>query len=107
MKLGIRLKEIAEIVGVTSSTVGNWVNGKTEPAIRYYPAIMDFLGYCPYQRADTLGRKILLHRIHRGLSHKALARLLGIDAGSLSRWEAGETCPRVASLERLKDFLEF
>jgi len=22
---------------------------------KYYPAIMDFLGYCPYQRAATIG----------------------------------------------------
>ncbi len=101
MKLGVQFKQIAEILGVSPFTVGNWVKGTKKPSIRHYPAIMDFLGYCPYQRADTIGRKIMLHRIHQGFSQKELARLLGIDAGSLSRWETGERCPREASLRRL------
>lgn len=86
MKLGVQFKEIAEIVGASPATVANWVRGETKPSTRYYPAIMDFLGYCPYQRADTLGRKILLHRIHRGLSHSKPPGQTS-TAGSLERWE--------------------
>ena len=65
--------------------------------VRSYPTIMNFLGYCPYQRADNLGQRIMLHRTHRGLSQKALAKILHVDAGSVSRWESGDRYPKKLS----------
>jgi transcriptional regulator with XRE-family HTH domain len=72
----------------------------------YYPAIMDFLGYCPYQRAVTLGDQIRLLRTHHGLSHRGLAQEIGVDPGSISRWETGDRLPRKRILQRLKKFFE-
>jgi hypothetical protein len=34
--------------------------------------------------AATLEDKLRLYRVHRGLSHKAMARILGVDPGSIS-----------------------
>lgn len=69
--------------------------------VRSYPDIMNFLGYCPYQRADTLGQRIMLHRTHRGLSPKGLAKILDVDARLVSRWETGDRWPNKESWGRL------
>jgi hypothetical protein len=40
---------------ITDFTLGNWERGHTEPPVKHWLLIMDFLGYCPYQVARTLG----------------------------------------------------
>jgi DNA-binding transcriptional regulator YiaG len=93
------------MLGIDSFTLGNWEKGATEPMVWYYPMIMDFLGYCPYQRAVTLGERIRLHRTHRGLSHRLLAREFGVDPATISRWEKADREPKGRILQRLKEFL--
>ncbi len=88
--LGLRQIDVAPLLGIDSFSLGNWEKGKTEPLVQYYPAIMEFLGYCPYQCGNTFGTKLRLHRTHQGLSHRHLARRIGVDQGSISRWESGE-----------------
>ena len=45
-------------------------------------------------------------RLHQGLSQGQLARLLGVDRASVSRYESGERAPRTAVAERYLDILE-
>ncbi|MEW8042474.1 MAG: helix-turn-helix transcriptional regulator [Candidatus Thiodiazotropha endolucinida] len=90
LKRGLRQSDVALILGINSWTLRNWEYNRTKASVRYYPAIMDFLGYCPYQRGDTLGRKMMLHRTHQGLSQRDLARIIGVDPGTVSRWETDE-----------------
>jgi DNA-binding XRE family transcriptional regulator len=73
----------AALLPVRERTLSVWEAGKRTPPVMYWPAIMEFLGYCPYQEARTLGDRLRLHRMHRGLSHRALAKLLSVDPGSL------------------------
>lgn len=86
-------------------TLLNWETHKTKPPVYYWPRIMAFLGYCPYQQARTFGDRLRLHRMHRGFSYRALARILGIDPGMLSRWENAERKPTQRMRERLKQFM--
>ena len=104
--LGLRQIDVAPILGIDSFTLANWEKGHTEPMVQYYPVIMDFLGYCPYQCGDTLGKQIRLYRTHRGLSHRGLAREIGVDPGTISRWETGDRQPKKRMVQRLKKFFE-
>ena len=81
-------------LSVSVETLHNWETAKTAPAVKHWPAIMEFLGYCPYQRPRSLGDRLRLHRMHRGLTFEELAEMLGIDPGSIACWEAGEQEPR-------------
>jgi DNA-binding transcriptional regulator YiaG len=99
--LGLRQIDVAPFLGVDSFTLGNWEKGATEPMVWYYPAIMDFLGYCPYQRAETFGQLIRPYRVHRGLSHRALAQEINVDPGSISRWETSDRRPWERMVRRL------
>ena len=91
-------------MGVNSFTLGNWEKNRCEPGVRHYPAIMDFLGYCPYQVGDTFGRRLMLHRTHRGLSQRDLARAIGADPSSIARCETGECTPTIPAVRRLKKY---
>jgi transcriptional regulator with XRE-family HTH domain len=102
LMLGLRQIDVAPILGVDSFTLANWEKGATHPAVRCYPAIMDFLGYCPFQQTLTFGDRLRLHRTHRGLSHRDLARLAGVDPASISRWETGDRRPWKHLLDRLR-----
>lgn len=46
-----------------------------------------------------------LHRMHRGLSHRTLRKMLGVDSGSLSRWETGQRRPDKRSRGLIDRFL--
>lgn len=49
-------KEVADIIGVTESSVWNREHG-TEPKLQYNPSIIKFLGYIPFACPDgTVGR---------------------------------------------------
>lgn len=93
LDLDLMQKDIAKILKVEKETVWNWENNRGEPEIKYYPAIMDFLGYCPYVKPQTWGEKLKLFRTHSGLTFKQLAKNIGVDPCSLQRWEKGKIKP--------------
>ena len=76
----------------------------TEPVVKYYPKIMEFLGYCPVRYANTFGDLLLLYRTHRGLSLKQLAKKLEVDSGTISRWESDDRNPYKKHQDRINNF---
>jgi transcriptional regulator with XRE-family HTH domain len=91
LDLGIHQKDVAAIVNATTSTVTNWEKNRTSPTLEFLPRILSFLGYDPSSdHAPTLGEKIKRYRRINGLSIKKLAQQLGIDQGTLARWEKGQ-----------------
>ena len=91
--LGLWQKEVAKMFGVDNKTVINWEKNVTSPTAQSYPAIMEFLGYCPIQYHQSLGDRIRLHRIHLGYSQEQFSNILGIDECTLCSWECGVTSP--------------
>lgn len=85
LDLGLFQKDVAKKLHTTTSTVINWEKNRCEPELKFYPAIMEFLGYCPIQHPKTLCEKLNLYRIHQGLSFRKLAQKMGVDPGALSR----------------------
>jgi DNA-binding transcriptional regulator YiaG len=81
------------MLGVSKENVFNWETSHTKPMVQYYPAIMDYLGYCPVQYASSLGERIRLHRTHQGLTISAFAYILGMDECTLGSWERSVKSP--------------
>jgi len=75
LDLGLDQNEAARRMGVNPWTILNWEKANTQPHVRAYPAIMKFLGYCPAQYTKSIGERIRLHRIHRGLTILDLANI--------------------------------
>lgn len=51
-----------------------------------------------------IGTRIRQARAHAGLSQRALAQLLDIDQGSVSRWERGARVPTVPMLFAIAEY---
>lgn len=103
LERGLKQTEVADILKVNPWTLGNWEKGSTEPVVAHYPAIMSFLGYCPWMPADTFGKQIYRCRVHLGLSIRAFARQLEVDPATVSRWEVGKREPIKAIRHLLKE----
>lgn len=52
---------------------------------------------------DTLARNIVRYRKRRGLTQRALARLLGVTFQAVSKWETGRSTPDISMLPLLAE----
>ena len=88
LDLGLTQKDAAAQLGVDPDTVRNWEQARTEVELRFYPALIQFLGYNPLPEARTRGQAIRRARLSQGLSQELLAKLAGVDEGTVRRLEA-------------------
>jgi transcriptional regulator with XRE-family HTH domain len=98
-------REVAEEVGVTESCVFNWEANTAKPEVRFMPAIIRFLGYNPLPEAEDWAGRLIRRRTTLGLVQGEAARRIGVDQGTLAKWERGEREPRGAFAERAEQFL--
>jgi transcriptional regulator with XRE-family HTH domain len=103
---GLRQRDLASQLNVTEMTVGNWELGKEGPSIQHLEAIIAFLGYDPEPPSGGLPGRLLALRRRLGLTQEQLAKKLGLDEGSVSRWEAGARRPSQWMAGRLKVLLQ-
>ncbi|MBI1769663.1 MAG: helix-turn-helix transcriptional regulator [Bacteroidetes bacterium] len=100
-------RDVAKLLGVTTSTITNWEKNRGGPALRLIPKIIKFLEYDPSSDgSQLLGEKIKSYRRMQGLSIKKLARVLGIDPTTLARWESGESEPSGNLRKRFSRFFD-
>jgi len=105
--LGLLQRDVASRLKVNETTIFNWENNRTTPALRHIPTIVDFLGYISCDLPDSLGERFLVCRKIRGFSRKRMAKTLGVNESTLARWETGRNRPTRKSLEILKAFLMY
>lgn len=86
-------REVAEQIGVGKESIYNWEGGRSKPGIAYMPAIIRFLGYNPLPAAKGWAERLIQARTILGLSQQESATSIGVDQGTLARWERGEREP--------------
>jgi predicted transcriptional regulator len=79
--------------------------GTAAPGIRFIPAIIRFPGCNPLPEARTMAEQFVRHRTTLGMSQNEAALKIGVDAGTLARWERGEREPTGEFLGRVKRLL--
>ena len=87
LDLGQSRKFAANLLGVDPESLKNWEDKNTDPAVRFYPRLITYLGYNPLPEGERSGARIRRERISRGLSRKALAELAGVDEATIKRME--------------------
>jgi transcriptional regulator with XRE-family HTH domain len=103
LDLGMHQKDVAARVNATTSTVTNWEKGRTSPRLYFLPRVFKFLGYIPDTNTDTsMGEQIREYRRVNGLNVKKMSFQLGVDPGTVSRWEKEGRMPSQAALKKLK-----
>ncbi len=91
---------------MTENSIWNWENNQTSPSLEKIPKIIKFLGYLPYDSTDkSLEQQITIARQVLGLSQKELANFLGVDPGTVRRWEKGRGRPKGDLLVKLNSYL--
>jgi len=98
-------REVAERLGADLKTVASWEGQRTDPSFRHFPALLAFLGYDPRPEGRTFGERLYRARTARGLSHRDLARLIGVDESTVWKWEDGRHRPNGRLLSRLQEEL--
>jgi transcriptional regulator with XRE-family HTH domain len=105
LDLKLLQRQVALLLGVEEATIWNWENNRSSPKLHYIPRIVRFLGYVPfYGEPKTLGEKIINYRRLSGITRKELANRLGVDPGTLARWERNEGRPQKPSLGKINAF---
>lgn len=105
LSLKLHHVHVAERVGVDKCCINNWEGNYSTPAVKYMPAIIEFLGYNPLPEPKDVADRLVRHRMTLGLTQRESAAHVGVDQGTLARWERGEREPTGAFLERVKRFL--
>lgn len=96
-------KDVAAILGVSAESVFHWETGLYEPANRYWPKIIAFLGFDPSDEAKTFRELILAVQRRTGFSQERLAADLGLDESTICRWlRLGKVPKYVAIWEKLE-----
>ncbi len=91
--MGLIRRQVALRLLVSADTLLLWEKDRATPTVRYYPAILRFLGYDPFPAPTTLPERIARHRQRLGLSIEAAAKILGVDEGTFGAWERGTRKP--------------
>jgi len=105
LDLQMTQKDVAAKLQTTVCTYRGWERNQRNPSCRYMPKIIKFLGYTPFDTEfEDLGQKIRAYRKLFGLRQKDLARLLGVDPGTIYHWEKGKHKPERRLLKVLATF---
>jgi transcriptional regulator with XRE-family HTH domain len=94
LELRLLQAQVAEIIGVTESTITNWEKHRSEPMLWVMPKVIEFLDYEPnISSVKSLGQRIKAYRLTKGMTQKELARQLEVDPTTLARWEMDKNRP--------------
>lgn len=68
------------------------------------PKVVEFLGYFPFgNNVLSLPDQIKAYRIREGLSLRKIAKILGVDPGTVARWENEGRVPNRVHLKKLNE----
>lgn len=86
-------RQVAGQIGVDKASIYNWEGNRSKPGIQYMPEIIRFLGYNPLPAGKSWAERLVKCRATLGISQKEAAMRIGVDQGTLARWERGEREP--------------
>ncbi len=100
-------RDVAKILNVSTDCITYWENNKTQPQVNYFPRIIEFLGFLPFEfGTSTFTGKLKAYRFRNGLSHKRLGKILNVDATTIRAWESGKRNPLKGMLAKLNKIFD-
>ena len=97
-------KATADQLGIDENTLTGWELERNQPLMKYYPAIIAFLGYYPFDHeTDSVAGKLKQIRHYHGLTFKECAKLLSISVDAAMRWERGKRVVYPSTRQLIED----
>ena len=94
-------REVGCLLGVDEATIYNWETNRTSPSLPHIPKIIKFIGYVPW---DVPTENVKKRRQLLGISQETLANQIGVDPGTVAKWETGKRMPSKEYGAKLSDF---
>lgn len=82
-----------------------WERDEREPAMKFYPAIIVFLGGEPWPKPETIPERLLAERRRRGLTIKEAANVAQVDEATFLNWGLGAEPKHRSTKAKLSQFL--
>lgn len=103
-RLDLKLTKVqaAALIGTNVDSLWHWEFNQATPHVRFRPAIIKFLGYCPEAALGDFPGGLHLLRTQLGLSSRVLAKRLGTTQSTILRWENGTNKPLASVCRRLE-----
>ena len=103
LDLGLKQIEVAEILGAHEMSIVNWEKNIKSPTPKFIPKIIELLGYNPLPDISSmpLAERITSYRKMCGFSQEEFAKIIGVDPGTLGKWENGKSTPRKETMDIL------
>ncbi|MGA1868534.1 MAG: helix-turn-helix transcriptional regulator [bacterium] len=106
IELRLTQKELAQKIGTSEVTIYNWENNYAKLSIKWWPKIIDFLGYAPYSPPQSLGDRLAAYRRFQGLTQKEVARKMGVNKTTIRDWENREHIPKEKFFKIIQRFFK-
>jgi transcriptional regulator with XRE-family HTH domain len=107
LQLGLLQRDLSQRFKLEKETYATWEKDRCYPAMRHWPGIIEFLGYDPNPAPVTTGEKLLAFRRTFGISRRKLSKQLGVDEGTLWKWETEQRTPTRNNHKKAVWALEF
>ena len=105
-ELQLRQRDVAKILGVSKESISDWETDETMMRAEYYPATITVLGYNPFLvDVLNLAERLKNYRKSHDLSQEAIGKLIGVNEGTILRWETGKYIPQPSKLKLLEKIL--
>lgn len=79
MDLQMKQKALSQLFKVSENTITYWEMGRSRPHVKYYPRIIEFLGYVPFDLKElSLGKQLYYARLIAGLNHIELGKKMEV-----------------------------
>ena len=98
--------DVAEMIGCRTWTYITWETDRSKPVIKWWPSIIEFLGYDPNPAPVCIATGLVAARRRLGLSMSNMSGRLSVNPTSYLRWESGRGKPTEDRLQRVKRLLE-
>lgn len=90
LALGLTQQEASKKLGIERGGLVDWENNNTSPAIEFYPAIVRFLTFFPFEiDTSNIGGRVRHYRFSNGLSQDNFGKMTGIGPATIFRIEQG------------------
>jgi len=105
LDLGLRQIDAAKMIGCDEMMIVNWEKGHRSPRVNHLAGVVEFLGFNPFQNADTLAHRLVNRRKALGMTQKEFAGPIGVDPNTLAGWERGGREPTGRFATRVESVL--